>query len=128
MGWGQGHRGRRMTVKMRGFRDSEVLLEGLPQNQGFRSSNLGNPEQKPAKHPSRASGIFLSRKAVEKLHFGLIICWVSREGAKKSPSTAHCRKPSHHFLTADYNELLAAVFAGCGLAARCVFLGKRGQG
>ena len=89
---------------------------------------LETPEQKPAKHPSRASGIFLSRKAVEKLHFGLIICWVSREGAKKSPSTAHCRKPSHHFLTADYNELLAAVFAGCGLAARCVFLGKRGQG
>ena len=71
---------------------------------------------------------FLSRKAVEKLHFGLIICWVSREGAKKSSSTAHCRKPSHHFLTADYNELLAAVFAGCRLAARCVFLGKRGQG
>ena len=120
----------RMTVIFFGASEIQRFhLKDFRKIQAFGGRILETPEQFPAKHPSRASGIFFwSRKAVEKLHFGLIICWVSREGAKKNPSTAQCRKPSHHFLTADYNELLAAVFAGCGLAARCVFLGKRGQG
>lgn len=47
-----------MTVKMRGFRDSEVLLEGLPQNQGFRSSNLGNPRAKTGEAPFQGIGHF----------------------------------------------------------------------
>ena len=38
-----------------GFRDSEVPLEGL-QNQGFRSSNLGNPRAKTGEAPFQGIG------------------------------------------------------------------------
>lgn len=41
-----------------GFRDSEVPLEGLPQNPGFRRSNLGNPRAISGEAPFQGIGHF----------------------------------------------------------------------